>query len=62
MVTTDEVGGVARALVATVGGILIATGKADPTQVATIGGGAVTVATAVWSIFAKRKSKKRRAA
>jgi hypothetical protein len=55
----DEVGGIIRAGVATVGGILIATGKADAAIVSTVGGGLITLATALWSIKAKRKAKRR---
>lgn len=55
--TREQVGGIARALIAALGGYAIGQGWADAQTVAELGGAAATVAVAVWSVMAKRKAK-----
>ena len=52
-----QIGGIVRALVAAVGGYFVGQGLVDAETVTTIGGAVATLAVAVWSIYAKRKSE-----
>ena len=51
----NEVGGIVRAVVAGLGGILVAVGYTDERTVSLIAGATATVGTAVWSVVAKRQ-------
>ena len=46
--------GVARAVIAALGGYLVGQGIVDASTVSTVGGALVTLATAAWSVWAKR--------
>ena len=50
------IGGIVRAILASLGGILVAKGYADDATVQAAIGGLVTVLTAVWSVVSKRKT------
>lgn len=54
--TSDQIAGVVRALVAAVGGYFVGQGVTDAETVATIGGALATLAVAGWSIYAKRQA------
>ena len=54
--TGEQIAGVIRALVAAVGGYFVGKGLVDADTVAAIGGGLATVATAAWSIWAKKQA------
>jgi hypothetical protein len=54
--TPEEIGGVVRAVVAALGGVLVAKGVVDQATVMAIAGGVATIAVAIWSVLAKRKS------
>lgn len=54
--TGDQIAGVVRAIVAAFGGYFVGQGVTDAETVATVGGAAATLAAAVWSIYAKRKT------
>jgi hypothetical protein len=54
-VNRDQVLGFIRHIITFAGGILVARGKLDPTQVETIGGLVVTVAGLVFSFMAPEK-------
>lgn len=56
--TGEQIAGVIRALTAAIGGYFVGRGMVDADTVAAIGGGLATVATAVWSIWAKQKIPK----
>jgi len=51
----QEVGGIVRAVVAGLGGILVAVGYTDEQTVSLIAGAAATLGTAVWSVVSKRR-------
>lgn len=53
--TGEQVAGVVRAVVAAVGGYLVARGVTDAETVAAVAGAVATLAAAVWSVLAKRK-------
>lgn len=55
--TTDQIAGVVRALVAAIGGYFVGQGLVDAETVTTIGGAVATLAVAGWSIYAKRKAE-----
>lgn len=55
--TTDEVGGIVRAVLAGVGGVLVAVGYTDEHTVSVVAGAGATVGTAIWSVFAKRRAR-----
>jgi len=55
-VNRDQVLGFIRHVITFAGGILVARGKLDPTQVETIGGLVVTVAGLVFSFMAPEKT------
>jgi hypothetical protein len=52
--TAETFGGVVRAFVSAVGGYLVGKGVIDSETALAITGAAVTIATAVWSVWAKR--------
>jgi energy-converting hydrogenase Eha subunit B len=51
-----EIGGIARALVAALGGYLVGQGLVDAETATTIGGAVTTLVVALWSVWAKRKA------
>jgi uncharacterized protein (DUF697 family) len=53
--TGEQIGGIVRAILAAVGGYAIGQGWADAELVATVAGGAATIAAAAWSFWSKRK-------
>lgn len=53
--TKTEVYGVARAILAAVGGFVVARGWIDSETAVSLAGALATVAAAVWSIKSKRK-------
>jgi hypothetical protein len=53
-ISPAAVAGVVRALVAAGGGYLIGLGLLDEETVAAVAGAAATIATAIWSVWAKR--------
>lgn len=54
--TAEQIAGVIRAIVAAVGGYFVGKGVVDADTVATIGGALATLATAGWSVWAKKPS------
>jgi hypothetical protein len=56
--TGEQIAGVIRALSAAIGGYFVGKGVVDADTVAAIGGGLATVATAIWSIWAKKQAGK----
>lgn len=52
--TAEQIAGVIRAIVAAVGGYFVGKGVIDADTVTTIGGSLATLATAVWSVWAKK--------
>lgn len=50
----EQIAGVVRAIVAAVGGYFVGKGVIDESTATTIAGAFATLATAVWSIFAKK--------
>jgi heme A synthase len=56
--TGEQIAGVIRALSAAIGGYFVGKGLVDADTVAAIGGGLATVATAIWSIWAKKQADK----
>ena len=56
--TGEQIAGVIRALSAAIGGYFVGKGVVDADTVAAIGGGLATVATAIWSIWAKKQADK----
>lgn len=57
MLTSDQIGGIARALLTTVGGIAVTKGWVDQNTAVTISGGLVTVIVAAWSWWTNRPQK-----
>lgn len=53
---SEEVGGVVRAVVAALGGVAVTKGLTDAGTVTAVAGAAATIAVAVWSVMAKRRS------
>ena len=51
----EQIGGIVRAIASAVGGYFVGKGVIDGETVATIGGALATIATAVWSVWAKKK-------
>lgn len=50
----DQIAGVVRAVVAAIGGYFVGRGIIDESTATAIAGAAATIATAVWSVVAKR--------
>jgi len=55
MITTEQVGGIVRALVAAAGGYFVGQGLIDAETMLTVGGAITTLVVAVWSIYSKKK-------
>ena len=55
MITTEQVGGIVRALVAAAGGYFVGQGLVDAETMMTLGGAVTTLAVAIWSIYSKKK-------
>jgi len=55
--TAEQFAGICRAIVAAVGGFLVAKGVTDAETVATLAGAAATIGAAVWSVLAKKKAE-----
>lgn len=55
--TSDQVGGLVRAILTFLAGIAVARGWVDNATALTIVGGLVTVLTAAWSVFTNRPAK-----
>ena len=55
MITTEQVGGIVRALVAAAGGYFVGQGLIDAETMLTVGGAITTIVVAVWSIYSKKK-------
>ena len=51
----EQIAGVVRAIVAALGGFLVAKGVADAETVAAVSGAVATIAVAVWSVLSKKK-------
>jgi len=54
MISAEQVGGIVRALAAAIGGYFVGQGVIDAETSVALAGAAVTIATAVWSIWAKK--------
>lgn len=54
--TAEQVGGIARAVLAAVGGYLVGNGVVDAETVQVISGAATTIIVAVWSVWAKKQA------
>ncbi len=54
--TAEQVGGIARAIFAAVGGYLVGNGVVDAETVQIVSGAAVTIVVAVWSVLTKNKA------
>lgn len=52
--TVEQFGGIARAVFAAIGGFLVGKGYLDSETALGLTGAAVTIATAVWSVWAKK--------
>lgn len=52
--TSEQIAGVIRAVVAAVGGYFVGKGVVDADTVTSIGGALATIGTAVWSVWAKK--------
>ena len=50
----EYVGGIVRAVVSAIGGYLVGKGTIDSETAVAITGAAVTIATAIWSVWAKK--------
>ena len=55
MITTEQVGGIVRAIVAAAGGYFVGQGLVDAETMMTVGGAITTLAVAIWSIYSKKK-------
>lgn len=54
--TAEQVGGIVRAVVSAAGGYLVGKGTLDSETAVALTGAAVTIATAVWSVWAKKSA------
>jgi len=54
--STEEIGGIVRALLAAIGGYFVAQGVIDTATVTAIAGAGATLVAAIWSVIAKRSS------
>lgn len=57
MLTSDQIGGIARALLTTIAGVAVTKGWVDQNTAVTVVGGVVTVLVAVWSWYTNRPQK-----
>jgi hypothetical protein len=55
--TAEQIGGIVRALMAAIGGWLIAKGVLDEGAVEAVSGAVATLVSAVWSVAAKKPKK-----
>lgn len=55
--TNEQFGGIARAVIAALGGFAVGKGYIDEATATALGGGALTIAVAVWSVWSKRAAK-----
>lgn len=55
--TSDQIGGIARALLAAIGGYLVGQGLVDAATMTTITGAIATLAVAGWSLYTNRSAK-----
>ena len=55
--TSEQIAGVVRAVVAAVGGYFVGKGMIDGETVATIAGAGATIAAAVWSVWSKKSAE-----
>ena len=53
----DQIGGIVRAILTAVGGIVVAKGWTDGATFTLISGAIVTIAGALWSIYTNRSGK-----
>lgn len=53
----EYIGGIVRAVVSAIGGYLVGKGVIDSETAVAITGAAVTIATAIWSVWSKAKAK-----
>jgi hypothetical protein len=51
----EQIAGIVRAIVAALGGFLVAKGVADAETVAAVAGALATLAAAAWSVLSKKK-------
>lgn len=54
---SDEIGGIVRAILAAVGGILVTKGYIDNATMLAVVGALVTIVTAGWSVYQKKAAK-----
>lgn len=54
MFTGEQIGGIVRAVVSAIGGYLVGKGYIDSETALAVTGAVVTIATAIWSVVAKR--------
>ena len=52
--TSDQIGGIVRAIVSAVGGYFIGKGLLDASMVTSLAGAAATIASAIWSVLSKK--------
>lgn len=52
----EYIGGIVRAVVSAIGGYLVGKGTIDSETAVAITGAAVTIATAIWSVWSKAKA------
>lgn len=57
MLTSDQIGGIVRALLTTVSGLIVAKGWTDANTAAWVSGGVLALATAGWSWWTNRPQK-----
>lgn len=55
--TSDQIGGIIRAIVAAVGGYFVGKGITDAATVTAIGGAIATLAMGIWSIYSNKAGK-----
>ena len=54
---SDEIGGIVRAILAALGGVLVTKGYIDNATMLAIVGALVTIITAAWSVWQKKNAK-----
>jgi RsiW-degrading membrane proteinase PrsW (M82 family) len=52
--TSDQIGGIVRAVVSAIGGYFVGKGVIDASTATAVAGAAVTIATAIWSVYNKK--------
>lgn len=62
MLTGEQIGGLVRHALTTLGGVLVAKGVIDETTLVGLAGAAATIFGAAWSYYVKRKENKNEAA